>query len=400
MADARRLAELGMVPPLAKEVAAQITAGIGDKRRLAELSMVPRLALELQTQINTKTVNALRLCELSMVPALAKEVITQIAGSSTWYDSDVWDTDFANGKFRFNNTEYASEALLNTAAGITKTGNVRVNTAPYIDPALTNLLVNGDFSSGTTGWAASGTGASIANVGGELEFTSGGSLNAFSQGVSGTQGKAFVYRLTGRRGTTANSISISSGINNTVSGSIGSIFGTTSNQTFDLEVSSVADTTYFGARNSSGAGSGTFLADNGFVWEARPFLGFQNTSIAGAIQATAAAAATVDEVLWQCDDNSERNRIRVARLVADDTLHVIVTGNNATQADLNMGVVADGAAFEISFSCTQNAFYASLNGAYPVQDVSGYCPSATRMRIGRSFTGDLWTGSIERVTVF
>lgn len=80
MADVRRLVELGMVPPLAKEVAAQITSGIGNARRLAELSMVPRLAGELATQITAKVGNARRLAELTMVPVLAMEVAGQVGG--------------------------------------------------------------------------------------------------------------------------------------------------------------------------------------------------------------------------------------------------------------------------------------------------------------------------------
>ena len=80
MADIRRLAELGMVPPLAKEVAAQITSGVGDKRRLAELSMVTRLASEVATQITTKVTSVRRLAELSMPPVLANELVTQIQG--------------------------------------------------------------------------------------------------------------------------------------------------------------------------------------------------------------------------------------------------------------------------------------------------------------------------------
>lgn len=78
MADSRRLAELGMVPPLAKEVASQITAGVGNARRLVELSMVPVLAREVAAQITAKVGDVRRLVELTMVPVLAKEVAAQI----------------------------------------------------------------------------------------------------------------------------------------------------------------------------------------------------------------------------------------------------------------------------------------------------------------------------------
>lgn len=81
MADARRLVELGMVPDLAKEVAAQINAGVGDKRRLVELTMVPRLASELAIQITSKIGDKRRLIELGVVGRLALEISSQITGS-------------------------------------------------------------------------------------------------------------------------------------------------------------------------------------------------------------------------------------------------------------------------------------------------------------------------------
>lgn len=80
MADVRRLVELGMVPPLAKEVSSQITSGVGNARRLAELSMVPSLAGELAAQITAKVGNVRRLAELTMVPVLAMEVAGQVGG--------------------------------------------------------------------------------------------------------------------------------------------------------------------------------------------------------------------------------------------------------------------------------------------------------------------------------
>jgi hypothetical protein len=81
-------------------------------------------------------------------------------------------------------------------------------------------------------------------------------------------------------------------------------------------------------------------------------------------------------------------------------VHMIVTANNSQQADINLGVVADGASFEIALSAEQNNFGASLNGGFPTFDIAGPCPGVAYMRIGRSFTGNAWTGAIGRVTVF
>lgn len=327
--------------------------------------------------------------------------LTQYKGGGVpaWVDSTLFDADYENSQFYFRSAAYASETLMNTAANLTKSGETRVTAAPYIDPAGTDILTNGDFSSGTTGWAAFGTGASIANVSGELELTSGGSLNGFSQAVSSILGRAFRFRITGRRGTSANSVFVGSGVTSGLQ-KFGNGFTTTSNVTVDQIVSGGANPHYVGARNSSGSGSGTHYIDNASLVELWPFQGWEHNAIGVAIKATAPAAAVADEVLWQADCDDERDRIRVVRQVSDDTVHVIFTSNNSLQADLNLGAVADGAQFEIALSAAQNNFAASLNGGLPVTDVSGVCPGVTYMRVGRSFTGNNWTGTIQRVTVF
>lgn len=78
MANVRRLAELGMVPELAKEVARQIDASAPNAVRLVALSMVPELSREVARQIGTGTGDARRLAELGMVTVLAKEVAAQV----------------------------------------------------------------------------------------------------------------------------------------------------------------------------------------------------------------------------------------------------------------------------------------------------------------------------------
>lgn len=75
-ANKRRLCELGMTPPLAAELAAQITAGTGNKRRLAELGMIG--ANYVAGAIAPKNATAAKLCEHSFTPAMAKELVTQI----------------------------------------------------------------------------------------------------------------------------------------------------------------------------------------------------------------------------------------------------------------------------------------------------------------------------------
>lgn len=66
MADVRRLTELGVVPALAKELDAQITAKTGNRRRLEELGMPPLLAKEFVANITSKPLPNRRLGELGM----------------------------------------------------------------------------------------------------------------------------------------------------------------------------------------------------------------------------------------------------------------------------------------------------------------------------------------------
>lgn len=80
MADARRLAEVGFPVPLAKELADQINAGVGNRRRLIELSMVPALAALVASFIGGTPV-ASKLAELGMATQQALEFARQAGGA-------------------------------------------------------------------------------------------------------------------------------------------------------------------------------------------------------------------------------------------------------------------------------------------------------------------------------
>ena len=83
------------------------------------------------------------------------------------------------------------------------------------------LITNGDFSNGTTGWAIS-SGSTLANVGGELEITANGSTSypGASQVIQTTVGKMYQVTVKSRRGTSASStglaISRSGGASNLI----------------------------------------------------------------------------------------------------------------------------------------------------------------------------------------
>lgn len=80
-ANLRRLVEVGMPPPMAKETAAVITAGTVSAtavRRLTEAGMIPRHIRELRDQL-AGTKSAKRFVELGIPPRLARELFTQMS---------------------------------------------------------------------------------------------------------------------------------------------------------------------------------------------------------------------------------------------------------------------------------------------------------------------------------
>ena len=308
--------------------------------------------------------------------------------------------DPANDHYWFGSTVYANETAFLLATGGSVSSSARVF-GPYVDPSGFNWLTNGDFSDGTTGWAAVGTGASIANVAGELETTSGGSLNAYTQGVSGTLGKAFRFIATGRQGTSTNTFLHGYAATSALSGAYGSAgFSSTSNVTRTMYAASVGDTTYVGIRNTSGIGAGTAYFDNLSLVEAKPLKNWTPSDITALVEATTPAVAET-QVVFQCDVANERDRVRIVwNGASDNHLHVVATVNNLVQADLDLGSVAQSTAFSVSFSFAQSSFSASLDGGTPVTDAAGICPGVAYMQIGKSFTGEAWSGSDPLVAIF
>lgn len=317
------------------------------------------------------------------------------------------DADFSNNRYWFKDAAYYNEAAWLEVISGTKSGITRT-IGPFVDPTGTNLLSNGTFDSATTGWSAANS-ASIASVAGELEITTPGSVNfgGAYQGLSNLTSRAFRYQMTGRRGTNANDFYLTDGNNTNLNSGTqlaSTGFTTTSNVTRTGYVSVTASPNYFGVRASANA-AGTAYFDNASLVEAWPFLGWTHGSFSFAITATTPASIAADEVLWQAgadtgSSSSESDRVRVVRQVSDSHIVVIVTSNGGAQASMDLGAVGDSTQFSVSASIATNAFSASLNGGVPVTDTVGIAPGCAKLWIGRSYTGDTWGGTIERVTVF
>jgi hypothetical protein len=138
--------------------------------------------------------------------------------------------------------------------------------------------------------------------------------------------------------------------------------------------------------------------DDQSVREVVPLVGHNYLALSGVVKGITPASAGGNRVAFQADTNDERNRVR---LVWDASKHLrlIVTSNNAEQANLDLGLVEVSTPFAVSFSSSASSFKASLNGAAIVSDTSGAHPGLSHIRIGRSFTGEAWTGTLQRVTL-
>lgn len=102
-------------------------------------------------------------------------------------------------------------------------------------------------------------------------------------------------------------------------------------------------------------------------------------------------------ILWQVDDGSEDDRLRIVR-DASGNLRCIATVGGVEQCNLNLGAVARGADFSVAFAWEADDFAASLDGAAAVTDTSGSVPSGlTTMRFGHSFTGEHWNSTVKSV---
>jgi hypothetical protein len=128
-----------------------------------------------------------------------------------------------------------------------------------------NLVTNGDFSNGTTGWASSsGSPGTIANVNNECQYTKTVATGAgivVSIATSTTVGKT--YRLTAsyRKGTTAADGFLFAS-NNSDGGSAHVSSPTTTGGTVSVVFSATASTTYVGVRANGMLVGDTYFTDN------------------------------------------------------------------------------------------------------------------------------------------
>lgn len=314
------------------------------------------------------------------------------------------DWNLGAGKFYYNGSLYLTEAAFLAAAGFAISGSARQTPVPFVDPSNTNLIPNGDFSNGTTGFTAFG-GAALANVSGELQVTFDGvGLGGVSTAlIPGLVGRAVKMSVTGRRGTATTPVYAGAGnVNAGNGGGIGlgtNLTPSGSNNTQTWFATSRRSDGFYAAAGQNPIQAGTIFIDNFLAYEAWPFQGWTHNAIGGLIEGvmpSAVPGAGTFQVPFQADTGSEYDRLRL-QWGNDARLHLIVTCSGV-QADLDLGTVAANAPFSVAFSAAQNAISASLNGGAPLTDTSLVLPGMAYARFGRSITGEPFTG-LTRVAI-
>lgn len=105
-------------------------------------------------------------------------------------------------------------------------------------------------------------------------------------------------------------------------------------------------------------------------------------------------------VLYQRDDGTEDNRVRMVR-ASDLHLHYIVTAGGVEQANIDLGEIANDAFFTVAIRAAQDDFAVSLDAGEETTDTSGDLPAGlTIERIGRDTTGNYWNSTIQREVTF
>lgn len=299
--------------------------------------------------------------------------------------------DFAGGDFRFKRVRHGEQTGWQSDSGGAGTG-----WSLTFGPVVTGgeQLTNGGFDADVAGWGAAGAWpASLSWQAGKLRNSYAGSgQTRFHTMVATTPGRA--YRLRGvLHATTSTSCQVgSSPAGGGVYGA--NIAGLTKPATGEVLFATDATSWPVGTlSNPSAAGQDDW--DDFSVREVMPFAGWSTEGFSIFVRAVTPASAAGTQVLFQADaGGSERDRVRLA-WGADEHLRLIVTRNNTDQANLDLGVVATSSVFEVRCSMATDEITGSLNGAPAKLDAAAALPGIGVVRLGRSFTGDTWTGEVK-----
>ncbi len=329
--------------------------------------------------------------------------------TTTWFDDTAMiDMDFSGTRFWYDDEQFGDTASFISAIGATTSSTTIITIEPKVTG--TEVLTNPSFDTDITGWTAALANTNLSwNPAGRLLNTVPAAGNAaFSQSLSLTSGMA--YQLCGETASMSSSHSsrIAVSVNQNLAAPGFGLYGetvadTSVGQQKCAYVGYGSGAAYFGARGYANNALNVAY-DNFSLKEVKPLEEHNHAVLSGIIEGITPASAIGNQVVFQADANTERDRVRV---VWDSSKHLrlIGTTGNLTQigavgGSVDFGVVEESTPFTVKFVSTTNGFKASLNNGEIFYDAVGTHPGLAFIRIGRSFTGEAWTGQIERITLF
>lgn len=317
-------------------------------------------------------------------------------GMPSWVESRLLDKDYAGARFFLRGAAYLTEADINTATGTAKSGETRITGPVAIGD---ELFVNGNPVADTTGWTSQNS-ALLSAVGGELVVDANGGTNATGyHSVPTTASHAYRVTAKYRRGTSASNATV----NVMTSGGTARNAMPNNTATSDVENSvtfgAEGSTMNIGLRIPATGATGTVIGSEFRCTECLPLVGFTPASFAARIAFTTPASVASDQCLIEAHGNNQ-NKITTVLRSSDSHLVVTVTFGNSAAATLDLGAISLGAAHVLEMSHASNRFMASLDGGAVVGDTVGTMPGIAVIYEGRSNTGQTWSGTIERVTVY
>lgn len=324
-------------------------------------------------------------------------------GVGWWQTGSLFDADYANGRFRYNGTLYPDEASFNTALGATKSGIARTF-GPYVFGA--ELLTDPWFASGIDSWAdaptyaANGEPSQVSNAL-RLLFTGAATTYRARRPVAVTADHAYLLAATALSHVTLTSASLQGSTNTDLGGTATTGFTLASlPQSKSLVFGPNTSTMYLGIALTGTAAATTRLdLDDASAKECYPYNGFVVGAIASRIAFSTPASVPSAVVLAQWGDDSERQRVRL-ELGVDLHLHLIITRNNTETGNLDLGLLTVSTSYVAEVSFAPNRIVARVSGAASVQSFATTIPGIGKFWIGRSFTGETWTGTINQVAVW
>jgi hypothetical protein len=122
------------------------------------------------------------------------------------------------------------------------------------------------------------------------------------------------------------------------------------------------------------------------VTRAKDDLSYTISSVLGATENTyfinaRTARGPGTQTYLSVDDGTANERVTIQRNTSNQ-VHVFVVDGGVTQADLNLGVVANDTSFKVALRVKANDIAASLNGAAVVTDATATLPTLTTLRVG------------------